>query len=277
MRKSKIKYKPDLTVAENARYNHCSESNIRYYIRTNNIDRKNDRAVKTIVELRKIYKKGMKVSELASISGLSLNTVKKYWSSVVTEEELSKIDSKKHQKLTIRQRKDYYATHPSVTSDLLSIESFCEHILEPCCGGGFMAEEIKKAGYIVRATDIVDRGYGEGEVDFLKEDFPVGQYDIITNPPYSICVPIIRKALSIAKNKVAVLLPLRYLSSSERFELFSVYPPIRVYVYVERICIAKNGEFEKYESGSNPLIYAWYVWKKGYKGETTLKWIHNNR
>lgn len=63
MRKSKIKYKPDLTVAENARYNHCSESNIRYYIRTNNIDRKNDRAVKTIVELRKIYQEGMKVTD----------------------------------------------------------------------------------------------------------------------------------------------------------------------------------------------------------------------
>lgn len=140
-----------------------------------------------------------------------------------------------------------------------------------------MAEEIKKAGYIVRATDIVDRGYGEGGVDFLTTDFPSGKYDIIMNPPFNICVDFIKKALLIAKNKVAVLMPLRYLSSIERYDLYKDYPPIRVYVYIERICIAKNGEFEKYESGCNPLIYAWYVWEKGYKGETTLKWIHNNR
>ena len=278
MKISKVNYRPDLTIAENARLNNCSESNIRYYIRSNNIDRKSDRTAKTILKLRKLYRDGMKPSEMASLSALSLNTVKKYWEAVVTEDELSKVDSHKRQKLTIRQRKEYYATHPSVTSDLLKVETFSENILEPCCGGGFMAEVIKKAGYKVRATDIVDRGYGEGGIDFLTSDFQIGTYDIITNPPYNICVDFINKALKIAKNKVAILLPLRYLTSAERYELlYKSNPPVRVYVYIERICIAKNGEFEKYERGTNPLMYAWFVWEKGYKGETTLKWIHNDR
>ena len=30
-------------------------------------------------------------------------------------------------------------------------------------------------------------------------------------------------------------------------------------------------------AGTNKEIYAWFVWEKGYKGETVLRWIHNNK
>ena len=39
-----------------------------------------------------------------------------------------------------------------------------------------MAEVIKNEGYSVVASDLVDRGYGQGGVDFLTADFPVGKY-----------------------------------------------------------------------------------------------------
>jgi hypothetical protein len=140
-----------------------------------------------------------------------------------------------------------------------------------------MTEEIKKAGYTVEATDIIDRGYGKGNIDFLTADFPSGIYDIITNPPYSDFIPMLNKAMEICLNKVAMLLPLNYLSSQSRYEGFKQYPPKRVYVYIERICIAKNGNFSEYDSCSNMEIYAWYVWERGYKGATELKWISNDK
>lgn len=50
------------------------------------------------------------------------------------------------------------------------------------------------------------------------------------------------------------------------------YPPIRVWVSSSRLKCAMNGDFDKY--GSSAAAYAWFVWEKGYKGETTVKWFN---
>lgn len=34
-----------------------------------------------------------------------------------------------------------------------------------------------------------------------------------------------------------------------------------------------NGDFERYAK-SNAICYAWYVWQKGYTGDTIIKWIN---
>ena len=274
---SPIKYNPNLSVKDNAAKNGCTVGAIRYWLEVNKIDRRAEQTAKTITKLRECYKDGMTLAMLAKDSGYSINTIKKYMPYVTAEVEPSEI-TEKLKTLTVRQRSDYYATHPSVTNDLLSVEDFSSPILEPCCGGGFMADVIRQKGYEVYATDIVDRGYGVGNIDFLAHDFPVGKYDIVTNPPYSLFVPMIEKAMAICNRKVAMLLPLRYLTSKERYEVFKKYPPKCVYVYIERICIAKNGDFETYnDAGANLEMYAWYVWNRGFNGETTLRWIHNKR
>lgn len=277
MKKSNIRYNPSLSVAENAHRNGCSESAIRKHIKTNGIDRRVDQKIKTLNLLQKQYEDGMTAYTLSQKTGISISTVRRYLHYITDEKYMFKIDTNKYQKLTLRQRQDYYATDPSVTRDILGVEEFNSPILEPCCGGGFMAREIERAGYAVDAYDLIDRGYGTGGTDFLSNDWEAGKYDIVTNPPYTDVVAFIRQALKICRNKVAIFMPLRYLSSKERFEVFKQYPPKRVYVYIERICIAKNGDFDNYEAGQNLEIYAWYIWEKGYQGETTLKWLHNNR
>jgi 23S rRNA G2445 N2-methylase RlmL len=113
--------------------------------------------------------------------------------------------------------------------------------------------------------------------DFKDFTQPKERSVIITNPPYTLFVPMVERAMAICNKKVAMLLPLRYLTSKERFEVFKKYPPKYVYVYIERICIAKNGKFEEYDAGANMEMYAWYVWEKGFEGEPTLRWIHNDR
>ena len=44
---------------------------------------------------------------------------------------------------------DYYATEPKATQLLLDNEKFSDTVWEPACGGGYMAEVLKKNGYKV--------------------------------------------------------------------------------------------------------------------------------
>lgn len=279
MRESKIQYNPSLTVRENARKNCVTEAAIRYYIKTNLLDRNFDRKQNIIADCRKYLKKHPKATrdELQKKTGHSLSTIRKYWQYISTEKELTDFDSEKTKKRLLRQSNNFYATHPSVTQDILREESFNRCILEPFCGSGTMAKVIEENGYEVKAYDIIDRGYGE-IADFFNTDFPKGEFDIISNPPYDdkLC-EVVARCLSICKDKVALLFPLRYLSGKARYDgIFKKYPPKYVYAYSDRIGIAKNADFERYSSsGSNPEIYAWYIWEKGFKGETVLRWIQN--
>lgn len=280
MRESKIQYNPSLSVKENAKRNDVTEAAIRYYIKVNNIDRRFDRTQNLIADCRKYLKKHPNATktELHETTGHSLSTIRMYWEHITTEKELTNFDSQKKQKRQLRQLNNFYATHPSCTADILREEEFYKDVLEPFCGVGSMSEVIKQHGHNVLSYDIVDRGYGLVG-DFYQVDFPRRKYDIITNPPYDNVIDVVLRCLDICKEKVAVLMPLRYLSSGSRYnELYKKCPPKRVYVYQERICIAKNADFEKYNDvGANMEIYAWYIWERGYKGTTELKWISNQR
>lgn len=270
-----IKYNPKLSIKKNAQMNGCSESAIRKYIFQNSIDRRYDRKVSLIMELRKIYSDGMTAYALSLKAKKSINTINKYWEYIISEKELSDFDTEKKQKVKLPQPNEYYATHPTVTLDLLRVESFHHTILEPACGGGFISKPLMDNGYDVLSTDIIDRGFGNGGIDFLLYEFEVGVYDIITNPPYSLFIPFLEKAIGICRNKVAMLLPLSFITTKQRSKLYKKYPPHTVYVYEDRICIAKNGEFKKYSSVINPQQYAWFVWHKGFEGNPTIKWIQN--
>ena len=111
-----------------------------------------------------------------------------------------------------------------------------------------------------------------GGVDFLKEK-NIFKGSIITNPPYKYATEFILKSLELIEpgHHVYMFLKLTALEGQERYErIYSKNPPKKVYVFSKRIPCAKNGEFEKISSA---VAYAWYVWEKGYKGETIIEWI----
>src|SRR3954451_2556370 len=84
-----------------------------------------------------------------------------------------------------RQDKDFYPTPAWVTEALLRWVPLPNGIWEPCCGEGSMARVLEDRGHHVVATDLVDRGYGEGGRDFMLETrLPDGVTAIVTNPPY---------------------------------------------------------------------------------------------
>ena len=270
-----IKYNPRLSVAKNAQINGCSVSSIRKYIFLNSIDRRHDKKMSLIMELRKMYQDGMSAYVLSQKAKKSINTIHKYWEYITTEKELSNFNTKKEQKVKVSQPNEYYATHPSVAMDLLKVESFHHYILEPACGGGFISKPLIENGYEVLSTDLIDRSFGHGGIDFLTSEFEKEKYDIVTNPPYSLFIPFLLKSIELCHNKVAMLLPVTFLACKQRCKIYETYPPHTVYIYTDRICIVKNGEFEKYDATINPQMYAWFVWHKGFNGNPTIKWITN--
>jgi len=174
-----------------------------------------------------------------------------------------------------RAQNDYYATEPRAAQLLMDVETFQPVIWECACGEGHLAEEFKKAGYRVMASDLIDRGYGV-QYDFLTCDAPpIPNCDIITNPPYSKAQEFVEHALDISKDgtKIAMFLKIQFLETKGRKKLFEKYPPKTVYVSSSRLHCAMNGEFERFAK-SNAICYAWYVWRKGYYGDTVLKWIN---
>ena len=176
-----------------------------------------------------------------------------------------------------REENDFYATDPVAIDWLLKYEKFDQFIWEPACGQMHLSNRLKElGGHKVYSTDLINRGCDgfNGCVDFLKYDGPIFQGDIITNPPYKYCSEFIKKSLDVVEDghKVAMFLKIQTLEGQKRYEeIFSKYPPKTIYVFVKRVACGKNGEF----SGGSAVCYAWFVWEKGWKGDTTLKWINN--
>lgn len=176
-----------------------------------------------------------------------------------------------------RQGEDYYATDPKAAELLLQLEKFSENIWECACGEGHLSKVFEKAGYKVKSTDLIDRGFGETGYDFLKEENTNWDGDIITNPPYKFAQEFIQKSLDIIPDgkKVAMFLKVQFLEGKGRKHMFIANPPKTVYVSSSRLLCAKNAEFDKMiANGGSAVAYAWYVWEKGFKGTTELKWFN---
>lgn len=176
-------------------------------------------------------------------------------------------------KTAIREENDYYATNPKAIDYLLQHETFNRNIWECACGEGNLSEPLKEYGYNVFSTDLIDRGYPDDIVDFLSTDIKFAG-DIITNPPFKFATEFVVKALDSIPygNKVAMFLKINYLSGKKRYqEIYSRFPPYRVYVFTGRLACSKNNTPEGFKGGA--MDYVWMIWEKGKLGPTELKWI----
>lgn len=176
-----------------------------------------------------------------------------------------------------REQNDYYATDPIAIDALLQGGVVLSHNIWECSAGqGHLSERLIELGYEVKSTDLIDRGYGEGGIDFLKET-EMWDGDILTNPPYKYAKEFIEHAMELIPNgrKVLMFLKLQFLEGKSRAELFKKYPPKVVYVSRSRILCAKNGDFDAMRAaGGSAVAYAWYEFEKGYTGESIIKWIN---
>lgn len=177
---------------------------------------------------------------------------------------------------TYRPIDDYYATDPKAVELLLMYEKFNHNILEPACGEGHIVKVLEKNNYNVTYSDIICRNDYGVKKNFLSNDYTKWNGDIITNPPYKFAKEFVEKSLKITEygNKIAMFLKLQFLEGKARKKLFTQYPPKVVYISSSRLMCALNGDFAKANNTSSAIAYCWFIWEKGYNGDTILKWIN---
>lgn len=185
-----------------------------------------------------------------------------------------------------REQNDFYATNPKALE--LFLEKLKEdeislnkNIWECACGAGHLSEVLKQNNYTVYSTDLIDRGYKDfmANYDFLNASIKrvVNEpCDILTNPPYKYAEDFVRRSLDILDNgeKCIMFLKIQFLEGRSRYSLFQEHPPKYVYVHSSRQTCAMNGEFiQNGKEIGSAVCYAWYIWEKGFKGDTIVRWI----
>ena len=178
-----------------------------------------------------------------------------------------------------RNKNDSYLTPYSMIQQLLDREHFDKDgtFLEPCCSKERTIPNILKRNDFNNITCNV---YDQDGIDFLdwnEED----KYDyIITNTPYgSISTEMILKMKKVVKKKFAVLFPISNLNGKKRFDkiysdkefkLKKIYQFIRFPLLIDTI-----REDGCYKTGM--VLYGWFIYERGYKGETIFEQIDNNK
>lgn len=180
-----------------------------------------------------------------------------------------------------REPNDYYATSPEAIDLLFESDNFVrpKYVWECACGEGHLAKRLADYGCNVYSSDLVDRGFGTGDVDFLKQvEMPFRNVErcIITNPPYKYAMEFVLHALDLLKDgeRAVFFLKTSALEGKKRYEkLFKPFPPKMIYQFKGRVVCAKNGDFESMKKVGSAVSYAWFEWIKGYKGVTNICWI----
>lgn len=175
---------------------------------------------------------------------------------------------------------DFYATDPKTTRAFLQaaghIFQDVSSVHEPCCGQGHMSRVLREFfDCPVVDTDLVDRGYGQGGVDFLKEDFE-GKSDLImTNPPFSLANDFILKGLKDTNRYLVLLCRIQLLESLERKKILEGSPLAYVYVHSKRQAPWKRGQprAPNGKKWATTMCLAWFVWDKQYQGEPRIRFL----
>jgi predicted RNA methylase len=172
-----------------------------------------------------------------------------------------------------REPNDFYPTPDWVTRALLKHVTLRGAVWEPCCGDGAMARVLERAGHKVVATDLVDRGFGRGGVDFFDcTAFPAGCRTMVTNPPYGDggqkdreadgplgLQNFVRHALDLtvrANGQLALLVRFQWLAGKKAAALISSGPLSRVVVLTRRIQWFNRGDLTR----TGQHHHAWVVW-----------------
>lgn len=173
---------------------------------------------------------------------------------------------------------DYYPTNEEHIREALNlIETTPANILDIGHGAGAWGIQARDRWQHAHITgvDIRADAHPPAQVynrvitgDFIELSAKIGQYElIIANPPYSIAQDIVNAAYFNMKKGgyMVMLLRLAFLASRSRYPDFWQRPPLLVSVCVDRPSFTPDGK-------GFPDDFAFYVWRRGYTGATSLTW-----
>lgn len=172
-----------------------------------------------------------------------------------------------------RKKDDFYPTPDRATLALLSVEAFDGPIWEPACGDGAISRLLEQHGHETISSDLIDRGFGETGIDFLME-WRGRAPNIVTNPPFKLAVPFVRKSCELTTGKVAMLLKIAFLEGIERGVMFRETPLARIWVFSQRLAFVPGGSDPSRKlDGGGMMAFAWFVWDSAHVGKPTIGWI----
>ena len=168
---------------------------------------------------------------------------------------------------------DYYSTDP-LAIDMLEKYGLLDKNVkyyEVACGDGSLSKRLESYSYDVISSDLVDRGYGTPNKDFLK-DTEMKDGSIITNSPYKYLQDFILKGLELANNKLYIFAKIQSLEGIKRYKnIYSKRTPENVCVFVKRINCYQNGIQKDY---SSVVCYCWLIFdNKNPTDDTKLIWL----
>lgn len=171
---------------------------------------------------------------------------------------------------------DGYRTPAIAVTELVKREDFLGYVWEPANGMDDISKTLLSHGFEVYSTDI-HRWVPETQTVKSFFDFksmPM-ECDIITNPPYKLANDFVLHAMSILPvgGKLALLLRVQFLEGQIRYDkVYANHPVKTVYVFSFRLPRMHRFLFSG-KASTSTLAFAWFVWEKGFKGDTVVKWI----
>lgn len=197
----------------------------------------------------------------------------------VTDATLTSTPKKAH--LWERDEHDYYVEPFWCSERLFKLERFEGSVWDPACGSGRIVESAIAAGLDAVGSDIVDR-WPDADIDkhvtgsFFDVHQPLGR-NIVCNPPFKLAKEFVEIALLVAADKVAMLLPTTWMNSDKRGRWLETTPLLRVLLLTPRPSMPPGRVIEAGEEpGNGTKDFAWFIWRRGYRGMPHLGWLRRD-
>jgi hypothetical protein len=176
---------------------------------------------------------------------------------------------------------DFYSTPSRATKLLLDFEAFPSLVWEPACGVGAISNVLISYGYEVYSSDLAQRGYGEGGVDFFGvSSMPNGCKAIVTNPPFSVRLRgreyrvenWVQHGFNIGAEKIALFLKTTAVAGKQRSFIFEKHLT-KLLQFRDRVSLTRN-DVEMENGGM--MDFAWFIFERAPKAQPVIAWIPPN-
>jgi hypothetical protein len=177
---------------------------------------------------------------------------------------------------------DFYSTNKASVRTFLT-EYLKEHIInyawECACGIGNISKVLEEYNIKHIDTDLIDRGYGTGGIDFLKQTELIdSSIDvIITNPPFKNADEFIKKSIELNSKYIILFGKITILEGKKRYnDIWSKYKPYRIYIHTSRQGCGGYGQ-EDFFNGGAAACFMWYIFNtQDYNKDPVIKWLPIN-
>lgn len=187
---------------------------------------------------------------------------------------LATVDSSRPLKARERAEADWYVEPPTAVEGLFDVQRFSGWVWDPACGRGTIPKVCEAKGLKVIATDLYDRGYGVPNIDFLThqcldEDPQVD--NVICNPPFELAEAFLKRALQVARHKVAFLLRWSWAEGAKRRWVWDETPLAAIHPFARRVSMPPGNVATKAKGGA--VCFAWWIWDHDHIGPPIVRRI----